>query len=169
MFVDQIRIIPFAYKHAQVFSKLRNEIDKEAAHVLAKKDERQENAFHVIVRLLVSQRRTVTFLAFDDNFAVGYVNVVFPRFKKLRGNAYLTIAVREIYRGKGIGNSLMERAENYARERGVRRMELEVFGKNEVAIELYKRRGYEIEGVKKDAIEGLDGYDDIIIMAKKLK
>lgn len=162
-------ITQFSYKHAHLFSKLRRDIDREADHVLAKKDERKENAVHIIAKLLISQRRTVTFLAFDKKLAVGYVSIVFPKFLKLKGNAYLTISIREKYRGIGIGSVLMEKAENYARERGVRRMELEVFGKNTQAIKLYKKRNYEIEGVKKEAVESpVDGFDDIIIMAKKL-
>ena len=169
MSLEGIKIIPFAYRHAHIFSQLRNDIDKEAEHVLAKKGERKESMIRLIAKLLVSQRRTVTFLAFDGKLAVGYVSIVFPKFKKLKGNAYLTIAVREKYRGKGIGSVLMNTAENYARDRGSRRMELEVFGKNKPAIELYKRRNYEVEGVKKEALEVDGEFDDIIIMTKKLK
>ena len=165
---QNIKIIPFTYKHAHIFSKLRRDIDNSSACVLANKGERKENALHVIAKLLISQRRTVTFLAFDGLLDMGYVSIVFPRYTKLKGNAYLTIGIREEYRGKRIGGMLMEKAEKYAKSRGVRRMELEVFGKNTHAIELYKKRGYEIEGIKKEAIQSGDGYDDLVIMAKRL-
>ena len=163
-----LRIVQFGYQHAHLFSRLRMDIDKESDHVLAKGGERKENALHVIARMLISQRRTVTFLAFDGKSAIGYVSLVFPKFTKLRGNAYLTIGVREKYRGQGIGSMLMERAESYSKGKGVRRMELEVFGKNERAIALYKKRGYEVEGIKRDAACAKDGYDDIVMMAKRL-
>ncbi len=166
---QNIKIIPFTYKHAHIFSKLRRDIDNSSACVLANKGERKENALHVIAKLLISQRRTVTFLAFDDLLDIGYVSIVFPRYTKLKGNAYLTIGIREEYRGKGIGGMLMEKAEKYAESRGVRRMELEVFGKNKNAIELYKKRNYEIEGVKKEAVYNDGEFDDIIIMTKKLR
>lgn len=164
-----IDIKQFTYKHSHLFSKLRIDIDKESDHLLAKKNERRENALHVIVRLLISQRRIITFLAFDKKEAVGYVSLVFPKYTKLRGNTYLTIGVREKYRGKGIGTLLMNKAEGYAKEKGMRRVELEVFGKNTTAIDMYKKRDYEVEGTKKEAIESPNGFDDIIIMAKKLK
>jgi GNAT superfamily N-acetyltransferase len=135
---------------------------------LAQKGERKENFVHIIIKLLISQRRTVTFLAYDGSIGIGYVNLIFPKFTKLQGNVYLTIAVREAYRGKGVGTALMEKAETYARSKGVRRVELEVFGKNTNAIALYKGRGYEIEGVKKEAVQAKGSYDDIIIMTKKL-
>lgn len=169
MNIPSLRIIPFSYRYSHTFTKLRNEIENETDNLLAKRNERKETFVHVIVKLAISQRRTVTFLAFDKNTAIGYVSIVFPRFKKLRGNAYLTIAIKEVYRNKGIGSKLMDTAESFAKEKGARRMELDVLGKNKRAIELYKRRNYEIEGVKKGAIEEADGFDDIIIMAKKLK
>lgn len=163
-----IQIIPFTYRHAHLFSKLRRDIDHESDHLLAKKNERKENGIHVLVRLLLSQRRIVTFLSFHGTTDVGYVSLVFPKFAKLRGNTYLTIAVREKYRGKGIGNMLMNKAEEYAKTKGIRRIELEVFGGNTKAIELYTKRNYEIEGIKKEAVQTSDGFDDIVIMVKRL-
>lgn len=164
-----MRIIPFSYRHSYIFTRLRNEIENETDNLLAKKNERKETFIHVILKLAISQRRTITFLAFDKKTIIGYVSLVFPRFKKLKGNAYLTIAIRKNYRNKGIGSTLMDKAEEYAKNCNVRRMELEVLGKNKRAIELYKRRGYEIEGIKKGMIEDVTGFDDMVIMAKKLK
>ena len=163
-----IHIKLFTIKDAHLFSKLRREIEEEADCMLAKKGERKEGALRVLVKLLISQRRTVTFLAYDGKKDIGYISVVFPKFSKLKGNGYRTIALREKYRGQGRGNMLMEISEKDSKERGVRRMELEVFGKNTHAIELYKKRGYEIEGIKKEAIQSGDGYDDLVIMAKRL-
>lgn len=165
---SDIIITPFKYVHAHTFAKLRREIDRESEHLVAKRGERKENAIHVIAKLLISQRRTVTLLAFYNKEAIGYVSLVFPKFKKLQGNAYLTIALREKYRGQGIGSMLMEQAELYAKEKGIRRIELEVFGKNTNAIALYKKRDYEIEGIKKDVVKDREGFDDVIIMTKRL-
>jgi ribosomal protein S18 acetylase RimI-like enzyme len=163
-----ITISLFKYRDAHLFANLRRDIDRESDHLLAKHGERVENALHVIAKLLISQRRVVTHLAFDGKNAVGYVSLIFPKFYKLRGNAYLTIGIREKWRGKGIGNMLMETAEEYAKNKGSRRVELEVFGRNVNAIGLYTKRGYVIEGVKKEAVEDVSGYDDIIIMTKKI-
>jgi len=98
---------------------------------------------------------------------LGYVSLVFARFKKLRGNAYLTISVIGDYRGQGLGTKLMTAAENLARARGLRRIELEVFSQNP-AVNLYRRLGYEEEGSKRRAVENGDGFDDIILIAKFL-
>lgn len=168
MITNNICIKPFSVIHAHLFSKLRIEIEEESDTMLANRGERKEGALRLIIKLIVSLRRTITFLAFDGKKDIGYVSIVLPKFSKLKGNGYLTIALREKYRGKGIGNTLMEKAEAYARSNGIRRMELEVFGENRNAIELYKKRGYEIEGIKKEAIQHEDRYDDLVIMAKHI-
>jgi ribosomal protein S18 acetylase RimI-like enzyme len=52
------------------------------------------------------------------------------------------IHVDEAYRGRGLGRAAMELAEAEARSRGFFRMELNVFGGNEVARRLYRSLGY---------------------------
>lgn len=61
-------------------------------------------------------------------------------------------------RGKGAGSSLMDRLVQYARERGDREMVLEVIEKNEPAVCLYKKFGFQtvrrlISLIRKDAHE----------------
>lgn len=166
--VASIVIKPLRLIQAHSFAKLRKDIENETDCLLAKRGERKENAFHIIAKTLLSQRRTVTFIAYHEKIMIGYVSLVFPKYKRLQGNAYLTIALREKYRGQGIGRVLMDKAEEYATTHNVRRIELEVFAKNTHAIDLYTERGYLVEGVKKEAITLETGFDDIVIMAKKI-
>ena len=49
--------------------------------------------------------------------------------------------------GKGLARGLMEAAERWARERGCRRVTLNVWAQNERAIGLYRRLGYQPETV----------------------
>lgn len=164
-----IIIKPLRLIQAHSFANLRKDIEDETDYLLAKRGERKENALHVIAKTLLSQRRTITFIAYDKKMMVGYVSLVFPKYKRLSGNAYLTIALREKYRGQGIGAMLMNTAENYAATHNVRRIELEVFAKNKHAIDLYTEREYLVEGIKKEAVAFETGFDDIVIMAKKIK
>lgn len=77
----------------------------------------------------------------------------------------LGIGVVEPYRGRGIGKALMIDALRRAKEKGLERIELNVFEKNIPAIMLYQQLGFVIEGKKKKAVK-IDGeYDDLIGMA----
>ena len=69
------------------------------------------------------------------------------------------------YRGKGLGHRLATDTIRAATDAGMERIELEVFASNERAIALYRKLGFVIEGIKRNARK-LDGvYDDNIFMA----
>ena len=57
----------------------------------------------------------------------------------------VTIDVVEEFRARGIGNRLMESAEQRLRQNGARRIILEVETENGPALRFYKRRGYAIK------------------------
>lgn len=57
------------------------------------------------------------------------------------------IEIDEQFRGRGLGREAMRLAEQEARARGVARVELNVFGGNEVARNLYRSLGYEESAV----------------------
>ncbi len=77
----------------------------------------------------------------------------------------LGMGVRKNFRGQGIGTQLLAQTLQKSREKGLERIELEVYGSNESAIRFYERAGFVVEGVKKKARK-LDGaYDDLVQMA----
>ena len=151
-----------------MFAKLRSDIDQESQHLIAKKGERKQNILYSLATIFINRKRNHTFIAWDKNKPIGYLSLVFAKFKKYKRNSYLVIALRTEYRGQGIGNRLMETAETFAKKHGKSRVELEVFAKNKNAIELYERRGYVVEGIKKNAVEDEVGFDDVIIMTKQI-
>ena len=69
------------------------------------------------------------------------------------------------FRGRGIGTKLIQSALAAARAYGLHRVELTVRENNTGAIELYKKAGFEIEGVQRNAVL-VDGvYENVICMA----
>lgn len=69
------------------------------------------------------------------------------------------------FRGQGIGTKLIQSALVAARAFGLHRVELTVREHNTGAIELYKKQGFEIEGVQRDAVL-VDGvYENVVCMA----
>jgi ribosomal protein S18 acetylase RimI-like enzyme len=69
------------------------------------------------------------------------------------------------FRGQGIGTKLTKKALAAARAFGLHRVELTVRESNTGAIGLYKKAGFAIEGVQRDAVL-VDGvYENIVCMA----
>jgi RimJ/RimL family protein N-acetyltransferase len=68
-------------------------------------------------------------------------------------------------RRQGVGTSLLQAAVDWARDGGVRKLELHVFPWNEAAIALYDRFGFEREGLRKEHYRRGGEYVDAILMA----
>ena len=83
--------------------------------------------------------------------------------------ADLGLMVSRDHRRQGIGLALMETAEQWAREAGVRKVELHVFPHNVPAIRLYEKLGYEREGLRRGHYRRGDELIDAILMAKVVR
>jgi putative acetyltransferase len=79
--------------------------------------------------------------------------------------ADLGLMVAKSHRRQGVGSALLEQAVVWAREAGVRKLELHVFPHNEPAIRLYQRFGFQEEGYRRAHYRRPDGYVDAILMA----
>jgi len=66
------------------------------------------------------------------------------------GVSTLGMAVLAGSRGRGGGGALLDAALGVARERGIHKVELEVFCENERAIGLYASRGFAVEGKRRE-------------------
>ena len=101
-----------------------------------------------------------------DGRIVGEGNLHSQRFRtKSQHVAVLGMNILKNYRGIGIGNAMMDYMISWAKERGYKKISLSVFSTNQPAINLYKKFGFEIEGVKKREFKINGEYVDEILMA----
>ncbi len=96
---------------------------------------------------------------------VGWVEAYRVSAQRLAHVAMLTIAVAPAWRRHGIGVALMEGIARWAHGQRVRKLQLHVRAGNEAAIALYRRLGYQVEGVLRDQVALDEGYEDEWIMA----
>ncbi len=69
---------------------------------------------------------------------------------QIEGDRYpyiFLLYVHPDYRLQGIGTALMQKAEDWARERGDRQVGLQVFVQNQAALRLYEKLGYQPQSV----------------------
>jgi RimJ/RimL family protein N-acetyltransferase len=79
--------------------------------------------------------------------------------------ADLGLMVAASHRRRGIGRGLLDAAVQWARESGVRKLELHVLPHNEAAIALYEGFGFRREGVRKGQYRRNGRYLDAVLMA----
>ena len=96
------------------------------------------------------------FVVEADGESVGHLWVAERGTPERRTLFIYGVEIDEAHRGRGFGRQTMLLAEVQARSRGIRRMELNVFGGNDVARGLYRSLGYAETSVQmgKDLPEG---------------
>lgn len=78
--------------------------------------------------------------AVDNNKIIGYAG-----FRSVLDEAHITtLAVHPKSRGKGIGYSLVEKLMNDAKQKGIKKLFLEVRQSNVAAQKLYKKLGFKV-------------------------
>ena len=103
----------------------------------------------------------------DDALVYGIAGLHINPSPRLRHSASIGISVHEDHQGKGVGTGLMtalvDLSDNWLM---LKRLELGVLDGNENALSLYKKLGFETEGVKKASVIRNGEYADEVIMGR---
>ncbi|MFD2831365.1 GNAT family N-acetyltransferase [Corticicoccus populi] len=95
---------------------------------------------------------TNVWVAEMDQQIVGQITAVRGRELRNRHSVYIALGVHSRFRANGIGGSLIDYLSDWAEDSGVLRLELTVIKKNENAVKLYQKKGFEIEGEKVNSL-----------------
>jgi RimJ/RimL family protein N-acetyltransferase len=117
------------------------------------------------LRALRRYRDAAVYVAVAESGVVGRLSLGRDPHPASRHVADLGLMVAATHRRQGIGRALLEQAVAWAREVGVRKLELHVFPHNEPAIALYESFGFRREGYREAHYRRGDGYVDAILMA----
>lgn len=100
------------------------------------------------------------FVAVQAGNVVGYVSLSRPNDAFRAHIATLSVNVHPEWRGCGLGSALLDSALAWARSQPqIERVELEALTRNKGAIRLYRRHGFRVEGVFRNAYRLVDEGD----------
>jgi RimJ/RimL family protein N-acetyltransferase len=105
------------------------------------------------------------FVAEDEGAIVGRLSIARDQHPASAHVADLGLMVAASHRRRGIGTGLLDAAVAWARESGVKKLELHVFPWNEAAIRLYERYGFVKEGYRRNHYRRGGEFVDAILMA----
>jgi RimJ/RimL family protein N-acetyltransferase len=105
----------------------------------------------------------------DDGALVGRLSVGRDPHPASTHVADVGLMVAQEARRQGVGTALLRAAVEWAREVGVRKLELHVFPWNEAAIALYDGFGFEREGYRKRHYHRGGEFVDAILMAYEVE
>jgi RimJ/RimL family protein N-acetyltransferase len=101
---------------------------------------------------------------------VGWASIYKPPQSRKKGIGDLAIYLHQDFHDAGLGTAMTKQLLRLARNEEMHRIELTVVKENKIALRLYEKFGFQIEGVSKDAFYGQDGrYHDIVNMGLILK
>lgn len=108
------------------------------------------------------------FIALENEEILGYLIMKNENLLRTSHRASIVIGVHSDSRGKDVGTTLLEYIINWAKQEHIHRLELTVIENNKTAIHLYEKIGFEVEGVKKDALRIKGSYVNELYMSKLL-
>lgn len=154
---------------AQKLWDMMNALDGQTNFMLYEYGERPKTTVPQ-VNFITAAKENRAFLeaAFDGEKIVGYLMANRGATKRNRHSAYIVTGILSDYQGQKIGSRFFEKLIEWAIRNEVTRLELTVVCVNERAVSLYKKYGFEIEGVKRNSLK-IDGvYADEFYMSKIL-
>lgn len=131
-------------------------------------DERKmtPEAFAKFIEATNRKDKSKLFIAEEGGQVLGYMLVQNETSKRVSHRAYLVIGIHSDSRGKGVGTKLFIHMIDWAKGVDLHRLDLTVIVTNEAAVNLYKKMGFEIEGVKRDSLRIDNEYRDEYYMSK---
>jgi RimJ/RimL family protein N-acetyltransferase len=156
---------------AENFLCLIKQVESEAKFMLMEAGERKTTPKqqHKKLEHIKQQSNSTIFVAEQEKGKlVGYLIAIGGSVKRTKHSAYLVIGILEEYRGLGIGTRLFQRLEEWAINSNISRLELTVITQNEAGITLYKKSGFEIEGIKRKSLMIDDEFYNEYFMSKLL-
>lgn len=159
---SEVQIVPISEIHIPSFREVLDTVAKERKFIAFTEAPPLEEVRGFVKRNI--ERDNIQLVAVRGDKVIGWCDIIVPDIPGFRHSGRLGTGVVKGLRGKGIGTKLVERAIENAREKGLLRIELEVYESNRPAINLYTKFDFECEGRKPKA-RYLDGiFEDIIIM-----
>ncbi|MCF6136580.1 GNAT family N-acetyltransferase [Pseudalkalibacillus berkeleyi] len=163
-----MKIRPIKERDAKSFLNLAKQLDSETEFMLFDKEERKTSVEEQRMKIkgIIHDPFSTIFVVEKDDRLIGYLGAMGNTAKRKRHSVYIAIGILQDWVGQGIGMQLFQELERWANEQHMHRLELTVMTSNEAGLALYKKAGFEVEGVKRDSMRVRDRYVDEYYMAK---
>lgn len=157
------------FSDIDAFWQMQFELDKETSYMLYEPNERirNDNLINNLVKNSV-EGENLLLVAEEEKSIIGFLSAQRGGPNRIKHVAYIVVGIRKAFRGKGIGSELFKKLDLWARQNNITRLELTVMCTNNIAIQLYEKNGFVIEGIKKNSMFVDGEYVDEFYMAKLL-
>ena len=152
------------YTDAKDFYDCLKIIDSETDFMMFEPDERVWNEEKIVKNL--NDENNLFLGVVDNEKIVGFLSANRRAFRRIKHTAYIVIGIQKDYCNRKIGTKLFQKLDEWAIQNEIIRLELTVECDNKVAIRLYEKSGFAIEGIKKKTMYVNGKYIDEYMMSK---
>jgi ribosomal protein S18 acetylase RimI-like enzyme len=156
-------------KDAKSLSEIRLQIDGETENLDREKGEAyiDESGFKQIIKDDTESINNLFLVAEVNERIVGFSRCEGNKLKRISHRVEFGVCVLKEYWGYGIGKNLLKESIHWADSNQIKKITLKVLETNDKAIKLYKKYGFEVEGIlKKDKILSDGNYYNTILMGR---
>ena len=148
MNLDSINVLSMKLEDAKTINEYIEMFDSFWNNNILLEDFKQENSYYFVAKT-------------PENKIVGFFGI-----KKILDEVdIMNIAVKKEYRNLGIGSILLNYLISTCKQNNIKKINLEVNEKNQIAIRLYNKFNFQIVGKRK---KYYNNCDDAILMQKKI-
>ncbi|CCF12519.1 acetyltransferase family protein [Brevibacillus laterosporus GI-9] len=154
---------------AKALSKLRLQIDGETENLDREKGEAfiDPLGFEQLIKADTENKRNLFLVVVVHDQIVGFSRCEGNQLKRFSHKIEFGVCVLKEFWGFGIGKNLLKESIAWADSNDIKKITLNVLETNDKAITLYRKLGFEIEGIlKKDKILSDGKYYNTIIMGR---
>lgn len=145
------------------------QLDNECDYLLHHPGERGENVEltkKFLLRIAKNERSAIFLAENSSEGIIGYVCGEALLHQRIAHVMKVSIGMLKKYQKKGIGRMLAYALHDHANKVGIYRAEAAVIKENKLSLNLSKRMGFELEGIKKHAFKIGDHYYDECLLVK---
>jgi len=163
----ELTIRPAEIEDAESICALLDAVGAENIYLTTVPGESTVNQIEALIRQQTTNR-CLLLVGDSHGDIVGILGFIGGVFKNISHVVEIGMAIKRDSRNVGLGSTLLREGIAWARKKGFYRLELGVLSTNEQAISLYKKFGFQEEGIRKSRYH-IDGtWVDEILMSKLL-
>lgn len=156
-------IVPITEEHIDGFHKTLDSVARERRYIGFFEAPPIDSTRAFVQKNL--EKQIPQFVAVAGEKVIGWCDIM-PKDRLMYAHCgILGVGVLRDYRGQGIGKALIQKTIEKALHTGLTRIELSVREDNINALELYKKLGFIVEGLQRNAIRIDGAYENLVTMA----
>lgn len=168
---DVLIIRPALHGDARFLSVLHKKSKMESKFLVYGQEQQEASSKKIRQQIIEWNQsgRSVILLAILNGEHVGYMKIAGNESRRVAHRAEVDLVVQAHKNDMDILSALIQKSEEWAEEKGIKRFEVTLLEENAQARKLFEQNGYKVEGIRKKSVLLQDKLQNEVYMGKVFK